>query len=146
MFDQPPNSRTWGFRFFVTDAAAIGVFILAALGLRQMGSPLSWLLTIVAGHFFLFCNVFRVRRSLELGWAVGFLLNAGAWLWFENLDWLHVLASQLPVTVGFIVAELRSRQYHGIGARRINPALEAYLEGRVTDDLKEADGSGSGKS
>lgn len=131
MSDPKRPTRTWGCRFFVTDALALGSFVTAAMALRRMGSPLWWLLALVAGHFFLFCNVFRVRRRLELGWAIVFLINSGAWLWWGRLEWLNVLACQLPITVGCIGAEVRSRQYHGLFARRVNPNLDDYLEGRI---------------
>jgi hypothetical protein len=123
--------RTAGLRFSVLDAAVLLVFGLSAVGLATLGSELWWLLLIVAGHFFLFCNVFRVRRRFELIWAAVLLLNAGTWLWLDRLTWLAVLACQLPITAVLIVAEMRMARYHGILARRLNRRLDDYLEGRI---------------
>lgn len=62
----PPAVRAWGFRFSVVDAIALLVLGAAAYGLYRLDSKLWWLVAIVAGHFFLFCNVFRVVRRREL--------------------------------------------------------------------------------
>jgi hypothetical protein len=123
--------RTWGFQLSPTDAAAIGGILIAALVLRWLDSPLWWMLMIVAGHFFLFCNVFRIIRRRELIWAGLFLLNSGFWIWFDRLTWLPVLLCQLPVTVALVAAEMRAPGYHGVWAKRINPRLNDYLERRV---------------
>ena len=130
MCDLRAKSRAWGFRFSLTDAVAIAVFLSVAAGLRRLGSPLGGLLCIAAGHFFLFCNVFRIVRRLELIWAGLFLANAGAWAWFDRLDWPGVLLCQLPVTVALVAAGMRAPGYHGVFARRLNPRLEDYLAGR----------------
>jgi hypothetical protein len=131
MLESQHRPRTWGFRLSATDAVVICIFGVAAGVLQRLETPLWWMLLIVAGHFFLFCNVFRVRRSFEVGWAAWFLVNSAVWLWLGNLDWLGVLAAQLPVTACLVLAELRSDRYHGIFAQRTNPRLNDYLEGRI---------------
>jgi len=123
--------RTWGFRFFLSDALVIGILMVAAAVLRRMEHPLWWLLIIVAGHFFLFCNIFRVRRRFELVWAGLFLVNSTLWVWSGNLNWILVVGTQLPVTVCVIVMEIRSHRYHGIFAQYVNPRLDDYLEGKI---------------
>ena len=89
------------------------------------------LVTIVAFHFFLFCNVFHVIRRREPIWAAIFTLNVGFWLLLGRLDWFSVLACQLPVSVGVIAWEVKATRYHGIFADRLNPHLQDYLEGRI---------------
>ncbi len=123
--------RTWGFRFSVMDAVALIVFGAAAGGLYRLGSSLPWLVLIAAGHFFLFCNVFRVVRRRELLWAALYILNVGFWLLLGRLDWFNILACQLPVSAGVIAWEIKAARYHGICADRLNPALNDYLEGRI---------------
>ena len=131
MFEPTHNTtRTWGFRFSRADAITIGVIGCAAVGLCHLGSPLWWLLLIAAGHFFLFCNVFRIVRRREFIWAGLFVLNVGIWTWFERLTWSNVLLCQLPITVALIAADMRSSGYHGVFAGRLNPRLADYLEGR----------------
>jgi hypothetical protein len=123
--------RTWGFRFSLVDAAALAVFAITAAGLHRLGSSLSWMVVIVAGHFFLFCNVFRVVRRRELIWSGLFILNVGFWLLLGRLEWFNVLACQLPVSTGVIAWEIKAARYHGIFADRLNPALDDYLAGRT---------------
>ena len=130
MFESKHKARTWGFRFSLTDALAILAFLIAAGALWRSGNLLWWVLVIAAGHFFLFCNVFRIVRRRELLWAGLFIANVGAWSWFDLLTWSHVLLCQLPITVGLVAVDMRSTGYHGVFARRLNPRLNDYLEGR----------------
>ena len=86
------------------------------------------------GHFFLFCNVFRVRRRFELIWAGCFIANflGNVWLVEDRaISLLLLLALQSPVTIFFIWIELRSERYHGIGCRLANPDLQRYLSGEI---------------
>ena len=130
MFEPKHNARTWGFRFSLTDALAIFAFMSAAGVLWRLGNLLWWMLAIAAGHFFLFCNVFRIVRRRELVWSGLFILNVGIWTWLDLLTWPCVLLCQLPITVGLVVADMRSPGYHGVFASRINPQLNDYLDGR----------------
>jgi len=123
--------RTWGFCFSVIDAVALAAFAVVIVGLHWLASSLWWLVTIVAVHFFLFCNVFHVIRRREPIWAAIFTLNVGFWLLLGRLDWFNVLACQLPVSVGVIAWELKALRYHGIFADRLNSNLKLYLEGHI---------------
>ena len=131
MFEPSHQRRTWGFRFSLADAVLIAVFLAAAGGLRLLETPLWWLLLIVAGHFFLFCNVFRIGRRFEYFWAATFILNVGLWSLFGLLAWLTVLAFQIPITAALILLNLRASGYHGVFAKRLNPRLHDYLEGKI---------------
>lgn len=125
MSDSPTSLH--GFRFSRTDAAVLVIAAIATWWLRSQDMGLWWILPMVVGHFFLFCNVFRVRRNYELIWAALFLLNAGFWMSRLSLDWQEPLLCQIPVTLAVIVMEIRSHRYHGILALRLNPFLEEYL-------------------
>ena len=133
MCNPPQKQRTWGFRFSTTDAIVICLVAAAVVVLQRAENPLWRMLIIVAGHFFLFCNVFRIRRKFEFSWAVLFLINFTVWLWLEMLDWLPVLGTQLPITACLVLAEFRSSRYHGIFAPRTNTQLKEYLEGKSHD-------------
>lgn len=124
------SQRTWGFRFSAVDAIAIAVALICAVAFKMVENPMWWLMLIVAGHFFLFCNVFRIRRSYELAWAALFIINVSAWLSFGDSALWKILGCQLPLTVAFIFAEMRSTRYHGILARKLNPRLDDYLAGQ----------------
>jgi hypothetical protein len=128
---EPAKRRTFGFRFSNTDWAVIAITLAAALGFQRIENPLSWMVLIAVGHFFLFCNVFRVRRRFEIAWACAFIINIACWLSFSELAWASVLACQIPVTLCFLLMELRSPHYHGVFARQINPHLQRYLQGEA---------------
>jgi hypothetical protein len=121
-------NKAWGFRFSAVDAGAIAAFAIVAGGFYFLARPLWWLVAIAAGHFFLFCNVFRVVRRRELIWAALFVLNVGLWMLLKRLDWFTVLACQLPVSVGVITWEIKSPGYHGVFANRLNPRLLEILD------------------
>lgn len=127
-------TRVAGARFSLTDGLAIlaGAALTVALH-RAAPEQARWFVGVPAaalGHFFLFCNVFRVRRRYELAWAAAFLVNVLAWHLADALEWWRVLALQTPLTLAAIVAEVRSSTYHGAFAARWNPrGLERWLAG-----------------
>jgi hypothetical protein len=127
MSNHPQRIRTWGFRFSATDAVVVVLAGAAMVVLKRMETPLWWVLGMVFGHFFLFCNVFRIRRSFELMWSVLFILNMGVWMWRLDLSGARVLLWQLPITLALVGVEMRSWRYHGIFARRLNRRLDEYL-------------------
>lgn len=86
MFESTHRPRTWGFRFFATDAGVIGVLAVGAIVLHRIENPLWWILIVVAGHFFLFCNIVSTRRSFELVWAGLFAVNTVGWLWYGTMN------------------------------------------------------------
>ncbi len=114
-----------GARFSTADGIVIALCALLSWSLRELPSSIAWLPAVALGHFFLFCNVFRVRRSFELAWATVFLANFTAWSWI-GFSWPSVLAVQTPVTVLAIGVEMRSPRYHGIGSAR--PGAPVWLQ------------------
>lgn len=84
---------------------------------------------MVAGHFFLFGNVFLVWRRWEYAWAAIFILNFALHLWSGSVTGLSVLLWQMPVTIAVIALQMRSRWHHGILARQINSHRDEYLRG-----------------
>ena len=128
MSDRP--RRTAGFRLSIVDVLFIAAAAVATILLRKRLDTLVWVIPFSVGHFFLFCNVFRVRRAYELAWVAAFFVNIVSWAAAARLQWPIVFATQLPFTLMAIVLEMRSREYHGIGSRRINAAhLDEWLRG-----------------
>ena len=123
--------RTCGLRFSLLD----GIVLLASLFIPIFGHPyfgeFVWFIPFVVVHFFLFCNVFRIRRQPELIWAGLLVIVTAAWIQSGHLSILGICGTQVPVTIAIIGNELRSPTYHGIFSRRINPTIEDYLAGRV---------------
>ena len=50
------------------DGCAIALCAGGVWGLWDLLAEFVWILPCALGHFFLFCNVFRVRRNYELAW------------------------------------------------------------------------------
>lgn len=120
--------RTHGFRISVTDSVVLVLAAVSVVYLAPISEVLAFVIAMVVGHFFLFCNVVRLHRYLELTWGAIFIVNCFVWwMWLEDLRVLPVLAGQLPVTLLLVLLEVRSPRYHGIGARRINPRLDEFL-------------------
>ncbi len=123
--------RTSGLRLSLADVAILFTATAIVWWMGREGNEMAWIVAVVVGHFFLFCNVFRLRRSLELWWAAVFVLNVGWWLAQGQAGWLPAMLYQGPVTVIVIVIEMLSPRYHGIGARWINRRLDDYLENKI---------------
>ncbi len=92
--------------------------------------PIDWwfgiAIAFVVLHFFIFCNVLRMSRSLELVWAGAFAGMVIMAISFGFLTWPLVLAISLVVTLAVAVIELRRPSYHGVGWRRVNPRLPEW--------------------
>jgi hypothetical protein len=109
-----PQRKTHGFRLTKIDVGVIIVVIVLTAGTRPWLDSLVWLFVIVAGHFFLFCNLFRIQRVYELTWSGLFVINVSAWYVLDALDWWWVLAVQSPITALFITMSFMQRDYHGV--------------------------------
>ena len=120
-------SRTAGFRCSQLDLFVLATAIPAAWWLWEHVGPIAGAVPFAVGHFFLFCNVFRIQHTKELLWAAMCLVNISAWMIAERFDWWLILAVQSPLTVALIALEMRDPSYHGVWARRINPRLDQYL-------------------
>jgi hypothetical protein len=106
---------THGFRFSATDALAIIVCAAATLWTQNQIGSIAWIFPFVLGHFFLFCNVFRVPRKPELFWASGFILFSTCCL-AADVSVLHAMWLVLPLTFGVLIYSIHLPGYHGIGS------------------------------
>jgi hypothetical protein len=121
--------RTCGLRFSLIDGVVLLVAAAASMGAYRFTYGYSLLVGFVVLHFFLFCNVFRIRRLPELVWGGTFVVNCLAWIVLGNLNLAGMCGTQALITIAVIANELRLPCYHGIFARRINPRIEEYLSG-----------------
>ncbi len=117
-----------GFRLSSTDVA---ILILGASTASWALQRLPWLGLVIlftVGHFFLFCNVLRMARSLELIWSSCFLLLAGCTILSARPGWPLTFGASFGVTclVGWLQA--RRPSYHGVAWHRINPGLPQWWE------------------
>ena len=93
-------------------------------------ASMEWWWGLVVGiplvYFFLFCNVFRVSRPLELLWAGVFVVLAGTTLVTGVPGWLPTSIVSVLVAALVVGAEMRKPSYHGVGWQSINPALPTW--------------------
>lgn len=128
-----------GFRCSWLDVAiiAIGFFfawqVLVAtswIGVRLrshvagIGAGLVVLVPVLA--FFLFCNVFRVARHLELLWAVSYVLLIVPSIWYGTPDWRLSVAIAMCAMVMVIGYQMTRPAYHGVWWEHINPKLPEW--------------------
>jgi hypothetical protein len=132
MPEQNERRGTCGFQVSIPDIAVLIFCAIATAALWPMIGSFSLVFAVALGHFFLFCNVFRIDRKCELIWAATFVANVFAWTAWGTFRWTIVLAIQLPITVFLIALEMTRPRYHRIGAHRINAKhIDAYLRGEV---------------
>lgn len=114
-------ARPWGFRFSRSDLIVVllGLFVVGFSATRH--ADLAILTAFVLGHFFLFCNVFRVGERAELIWAAMLLVHVSIGGGMAGGSWWIVLPLQCVVTLIVILRALLSPDYHGAWCQRINP-------------------------
>jgi len=110
--------RRYGFRLWVSDMVVILACFPATWLLWRWFDEQALMLPLVLGHFFLFCNVFRVRRRLELWWAAALVVNGLVWIGVEDFGLLEIWIVQTPVTLVVIGITVAGRDYRGIGCRK----------------------------
>jgi hypothetical protein len=120
---------TPGFRISARDVA---VLVAGMCGTLYLGMT-TWYAGFIIGfpvvQFFLFCNVFRIDRKLELLWATVFVILVITTVKFGVPGWPLTIVLSLMMTKYLIFQEMKSPNYHGIGWQKINPRLHArWLE------------------
>lgn len=132
LFRNPPR----GFRLSPLDLVFLAVGVLAVVLTRGLPGDPSTLIAIVVGHFFLFCNVVRLRRAFELAWAAVFVALAVIGWGLGTPGWIPPLVFISPYTVLLVILEIRSGRYHGAGA---DGRLVGWLRGTAKGSrLKQA--------
>jgi hypothetical protein len=122
-----------GFRLSALD---IGVLLIGAASAILLAFVLPWLSFVVAfviGHFFLFCNIIRMARPLELIWAGVFVLLAGATAAVEIPGWGITAGASLAMTAILVAMQMRKPSYHGVGWQWINPQLPAWWDSHAAE-------------
>lgn len=127
-----------GFRFSVADMMIIILGLLGATALQIAARWGGFVVGFVLANFFLFCNVFRISRPLELAWSGVFVALASGTILFGFPGWLLTVAISLCITVGAVAIEMRKASYHGIGWRWINPGLPAWWKSNVARAAERA--------
>src|SRR4051812_38487682 len=102
-----------GFRLSAMDVV---ILIIGAAASVAVGFYEVWLgaaIAFVVGHFFLFCNILRMSRPMELIWAAVFAGLAIATITRGMPSWLVTFCISAMVTVLLAIVESRRPWYHG---------------------------------
>jgi len=117
-----------GFRLSEMDVGILIAGICTSVLLARMDERIGLALLFVLAHFFLFCNVLRMSRSLELLWAVIFVLLAGSTFYQSLPPWNYTLAAMLAMTLILALLQILQPSYHGVLWRKINPNLKQWWD------------------
>jgi hypothetical protein len=117
-----------GFRLSLLDVIVLIVGGLAAAYAMTFDRWFGIAIAFVVLHFFLFCNVLRMSRPLELTWAGIFAALAIVTISLDLLSWPAVFAISSAVTVVVALIEARLPSYHGVGWQKVNPRLPEWWQ------------------
>ncbi len=117
-----------GFRLSALDVIILVVGVVTAFALVLVVWWGGFVVGFVVAHFFLFCNVVRMARLLELAWAGVFVALAAATVALDAPGWPVTATVSLVATVVVVVVQMRKPSYHGLGWQWINPGLPAWWE------------------
>ena len=129
----PVTARVFnpGFRFSKFDAVALFLLLFVCAVTVAVIPWLGIAMVFVVAHFFLFCNILRMSRPLELTWAGLFVVLAGFTILSGSPSWVVTLAVSFVATVVLAAVEMRKPSYHGVFWWRINPELPQWWEDRA---------------
>jgi len=119
-----------GFRLSEMDVGIILLGVCVSVLLGRFDERLGMMVLFVLAHFFLFCNVLRMSRPLELIWAGFFVLLAGSTFYFGFPQWNITMAAMLGMTLILVFIQCLLPSYHGVLWRKINPNLEQWWAAR----------------
>jgi len=117
-----------GFRLSALDVAVLVVGGSSSAYAATVDRWFGFAIAFVVLHFFLFCNVLRMSRPLELIWASIFAALAVATISQSILSWAVVFAVSSVVTVIVAFIETRRPSYHGVGWQKLNPRLPEWWQ------------------
>lgn len=126
-----------GFRCSALDIIVLVVGTISCGAALQYDACIAFVIGFTVGHFFLFCNVFRMSRPLELAWAAVFVALCYASFTWGQPPWIATAGISFAVTNMVVMLEMRKPSYHGIGWRTINPGLPEWWEARITSQRTE---------
>jgi hypothetical protein len=126
-----------GFRFSDFDLFPLVVGVVGSAYAMNIDRWLGIAIAFLILHFFLFCNVLRMSRPLELIWAGAFALMAILTISLHLFSWPAVLGVSLILTLILAIIETRRPSYHGLGWQKLNPRLPEWWQARQSSIAHE---------
>ena len=102
---------------------------------------------IIAFHYFLFENLFRIRHVYVFCWSVIFFFNIFVRLFWSSMFgylngaagfWQAVLLLQLPITLALVAIALTDRRYQGIYSHYLSCALVQPISSAPKPQVSDA--------
>ena len=115
-----------GFRVSEVDIGVLIAGVLISALLVRFDESFAVAVLFTLGHFFLFCNVLRMSRPLELLWAVIFIMLAGSTFRFGLPPFIYTLLTMFVVTTILATVQIQRPSYHGAFWRQLNPNLPQW--------------------
>ena len=115
-----------GFRVSEVDIAVLIAGVLGSALLIRFDESLAIAVFFTLGHFFLFCNVLRMSRPLELAWAVTFVFLAGSTFRIGFPPFIYTLLTMLVITTILAAIQILRPSYHGAFWQQLNPNLPQW--------------------
>jgi hypothetical protein len=115
-----------GFRFSKQDG--IILFLGGWVGM-DLAAVMFWpgvAVCLVIAHFFVFCNIVRMKRAFELAWAGIFICLMASTNFLGAPSWPVSLLFSLLAAAILVGLELWKPSYHGAFWRVINPDLPQW--------------------
>ena len=116
------------------------MLLLAASFAASIGVDQPWIgvaIVFAVTHFFVFCNIVRLARPLELTWAATFVTLATITVVLDAWSWSVTLGLALVLSTALVAIELRKPSYHGAFLRQINPGLPQWWEANIAGNRPE---------
>ena len=115
-----------GFRLSEIDVGVLIAGVLSSVLIARFDEWFAFVVLFTLGHFFLFCNVLRMSRPLELLWAVLFVLLAVNTILLGFPPWIYTFSIMLLATIILTVVQALRPSYHGVFWRQLNPDLPQW--------------------
>lgn len=126
-----------GFRISTLDVVVLLLGASFAAGIGVVEPWIGVAIVFAVTHFFVFCNVVRLARPLELTWAATFVTVATITVVLEAWSWPVTLGLSLILSIALVTMELRKPSYHGAFWRQINPGLSQWWEANIAANRPE---------
>ncbi len=115
-----------GFRLSEIDVGILLAGLPFSVLIGHLDESLTFVALFTLAHFFLFCNVLRMSRPLEVLWAVLFVVLAVSTILTGFPTWTFTFSIMLLVTVILTVVQALRPSYHGVFWRQLNPNLPQW--------------------
>ena len=119
-----------GFRINSVDVIFLLLGIIMSLCVSMIGIEYSILFILPFIAFFLFCNVFRIRRKPELIWAFIYTITSIIWFVLQS-NFAYYIANTIIWLVVVITWEIKQPGYHGVLWEKINPNLQIWFDNNM---------------